>query len=89
MSNALSVWLTIAWMNIVVESTTQSLSEKYFGPQDLSFLEIERNVSLVLVNSYFVLRNPRPRSVRVIEIGGMSIDSAKTLPRVSFLTFFS
>jgi glucuronosyltransferase len=49
---------------------------------DTKINEIDKNVSLVLVNSHFTLTYPRPYLPDVVEVGGMHAKPAKTLPKV-------
>ncbi|XP_016838956.1 UDP-glucuronosyltransferase 2C1 [Nasonia vitripennis] len=57
-------------------STNQDqLLRKYFGPDVPSVREIERNVSLVLMNTYFPINGVKPMTTNLIEIGGLHIQN--------------
>ncbi|XP_049768000.1 UDP-glycosyltransferase UGT5-like [Schistocerca cancellata] len=51
------------------------------GPALPSVLDIERNTSLLFLNSHPSLNFPRPLAPNVIEIGGMHVCSPRTLPQ--------
>ncbi|XP_017033095.2 UDP-glycosyltransferase UGT5-like [Drosophila kikkawai] len=42
--------------------------------------ELERNISVVLLNSYMPLASPRPISYNMIQVGGVHIQPTKALP---------
>ena len=48
-----------------------------------SFREIEKNVSLILVNTHISVDYPRPLMPNVIEIGGLQCRKPRPLPKVS------
>ena len=56
--------------------------QNLFDDSSISLEEIERNASLVLVNSHHSLGYPRPLLPNVIEVGGMHCRPAKTLANV-------
>ncbi|XP_017033184.1 UDP-glycosyltransferase UGT5-like [Drosophila kikkawai] len=45
-----------------------------------SVKELERNISAILLNNYMPLASPRPISYNMIQVGGLHIQSPKTLP---------
>ncbi|XP_047098402.1 UDP-glycosyltransferase UGT5-like [Schistocerca piceifrons] len=53
------------------------------GPSLPSVLDIERNTSLLFLNSHPSLHFPRPLAPNVIEIGGMHVCSPRTLPQAA------
>ena len=61
--------------------------QKYFGNTKISLEEIERNASLVLVNSHHSLGYPRPLLPNVIEVGGMHCRPSKSLENVDYELF--
>lgn len=59
------------------------IARKYIS-EDLPYLgDIERNVSLLLLNVNPVLHSPRPNVPAIIELGQMHIKEKKPLPKVS------
>ena len=56
--------------------------QKFMGDESVSLEAIERNVSLVLVNSHHSLGFPRPLLPNVIEVGGMQCREAKPIESV-------
>lgn len=62
----------------------QKLAEKYFkdvpGPLP-SLLKLERNVSLMLINSHISIDAPRPRMPGLVDVGGIHIKPTKPLPK--------
>jgi hypothetical protein len=60
-----------------------NIAKKYFGNSTLLPSEIERNVSLVMVNTHFSFDYPRPLVPAMIPVGGMHITPGKELPKVS------
>lgn len=58
--------------------------KKYIGPHTPNLREVEKNVSLLLVNTHFTIHGPRPLITTVVEIGGMHIpEKIDALPEVS------
>uniref|UniRef100_A0A182TRD4 Uncharacterized protein n=1 Tax=Anopheles melas TaxID=34690 RepID=A0A182TRD4_9DIPT len=65
----------------------RKLAEKYFGAENATFSlpsieDLERNVSVVLVNNHIISSRPRPRINGMIDIAGVHIRKAKPLPPV-------
>ena len=65
----------------------RKLAEKYFGAENAtsslpSIEDLERNVSVVLVNNHIISSRPRPRINGMIDIAGVHIRKAKPLPPV-------
>lgn len=63
-----------------------NLATKYFSdlPQPLpSIEELEKNVSLVLMNTHFSYDNARPLVPGIVEIGGVHVKPPKPLPEVN------
>lgn len=59
---------------------------KYFGNDTPSLLELQKNLSIVLLNSNPILHKPRPYGPNVIELGGrLHLQPKKPLPAVSSL----
>ena len=62
--------------------------EKYLGPGFPSVYELNKNVSLLLINTHYSINGLRPLANGVIEVGGVHIqDNGEKLPLVdtSFL----
>nr|XP_033326685.1 uncharacterized protein LOC117220621 [Megalopta genalis] len=51
----------------------QRLAEKAYGPGIPDFMEMSRNVSLMMVNTHFSLHGAQPYPPNVVEIGGVHI----------------
>nr|CAD7614079.1 unnamed protein product [Timema genevievae] len=51
--------------------------------------ELEKNTSLILVNTHFSLNQPRPLVPAVIEVGGIHFQQPKNLPVVSAILYIS
>lgn len=56
-------------------SNHDQLLQKYFGPDVPSIRELERSVSLVLMNTYFPVNGIKPMITNLIEIGGLHIQN--------------
>lgn len=54
--------------------------QRFLGDPMVSLAEVEKNVSLVLVNSHYSLGHPRPLSPNVVEVGAMHCRPARPLP---------
>ena len=62
--------------------------EKYFGPGFPGIDELQKNVSLLLVNSHYSLNGVRPLTSTVVEIGGVHIkDNEEKLALVNNFSF--
>lgn len=53
--------------------------QRFLGDPMVSLAEVEKNVSLVLVNSHYSLGHPRPLSPNVVEVGAMHCRPARPL----------
>lgn len=60
------------------------LIKKYVGPNMPSVRELERNISMILVNSHFSLNGVRPMTPALIEVGGLHVqeDDTKLSPEL-------
>lgn len=58
------------------------IARRYFGDSMPSLWDLERNTSLVLVNSHFSILFPRPYVPNMKEVGGMHIRTPQPLPQV-------
>ena len=65
----------------IMENTTQ----KYFGNLTPLPSEIEKNISLVMVNTHHSLDYPRPLVPAMIAVGGLHIKPGQELPNVSHI----
>lgn len=69
------------WMN----SEQEELVKKHFShlKEPLpSLKDLEKNITLVLVNSHFTVDTVRPMVPGIIEVGGVHIDTPRKLPKV-------
>ena len=57
----------------------------YINPNAPSVKEIEKNASLMLVNSHINFIPPRPMMADIIEVGGMHLKDPNPLPKVSVM----
>ena len=57
------------------------IARKHLGSDLPSISEIEKNVSMILTNSYFPLTYSRPLLPDIVEVGGMHCRPAKSLPK--------
>jgi glucuronosyltransferase len=60
-----------------------NIAQKYFGTSAPLPSKIEKNISLVMVNTHFSLDYPRPLVPAMIPVGGMHIKPGRDLPNVS------
>jgi hypothetical protein len=60
-----------------------NIAKKYFGNSTPLPSEIERNISLMMVNTHFSMDYPRPMVPAMIPVGGMHVTPGKELPKVS------
>jgi len=63
--------------------TMDRIAQKYFGKSTPLPSEVEKNISLVMVNTHFSMDYPRPLVPAMIPVGGMHITPGKELPKVS------
>ena len=61
----------------------ERVAAKHLGEGLPGAVEIERNASLVLTNSHFVLNWPIPALPSLVEVGGMHCRPSKPLPKVN------
>jgi glucuronosyltransferase len=66
-----------------------NIAQKYFGKSTPSPSEIEKNISLVMVNTHYSLDYPRPLVLTMITVGGIHITPGKELPNVSHILYFT
>lgn len=64
----------------VNEALQKELLLKYF-PEAPPLEELQRNVSLVFLNSQYSVDNPRPYVPNMVEVGGLHIEDPKPLPK--------
>ncbi|XP_053684618.1 UDP-glycosyltransferase UGT5-like [Sabethes cyaneus] len=58
----------------------EEMYNKYFPNAELSFEQMMKNTSLVLLNQHFTLSFPHPYAPNMIEIGGIQMNEPKALP---------
>ena len=62
---------------------------KYFGAGFPTVYELQKSVSLLLVNSHYSLNGIRPLTNAVIEVGGLHLqDDGEQLPVVNILCYY-
>ena len=66
-----------------------NIAQKYFGKSTPLPSEIEKNFSLVMVNTHYSLDYPRPLVPAMITVGGMHITPGKELPNVRHILYFT
>lgn len=66
-----------------------NIAQEYFGKSTPLPSEIEKNISLVMVNTHFSLDYPRPLLPAMITVGGMHVTPGRELPNVSYILYFS
>ncbi|XP_043682853.1 UDP-glucosyltransferase 2-like isoform X4 [Vespula pensylvanica] len=86
-SNGMNFWqrtynvLTTIYNKIYFNHLTEYQDEqirKYVGPNLPGVRELEKNISLILVNTYFSLNGIRPITQALIEVGGLHIQDDGT-----------
>ncbi|KAF2344124.1 UDP-glucuronosyl/UDP-glucosyltransferase [Trinorchestia longiramus] len=60
----------------------EKVTQKFLNDESFSLAEVERNASLVLVNSHHSLGFPRPMAPNVVEVGGMHCRPSKDLKTI-------
>uniref|UniRef100_A0A1I8NDU2 UDP-glucuronosyltransferase n=1 Tax=Musca domestica TaxID=7370 RepID=A0A1I8NDU2_MUSDO len=71
--NVISELIDNFLVNYFILPSQDKVYRKYFPNAKLSLNEARKNVSLVLINDHFTLRQPRPFVPNMIEVGGMHI----------------
>jgi len=61
---------------------------KTYIPDAPDLTDIEKNVSMIFMNTHFSMTYPRPLLPDVIEVGGMHCKPPNPLPQVSLKTFY-
>ncbi|KAH8348067.1 hypothetical protein KR084_003641, partial [Drosophila pseudotakahashii] len=92
-TDRMSLWERIG--NVAISGAEDLLREFSYYPQQNAILEkhfanlldrvptvkeLERNISVILLNNYVPLISPRPISFNMIPVGGLHIQPAKDLP---------
>lgn len=77
----------------LMDAPAHKLARQHFGESLPPLSQLARNTSLIFVNNHFSVNRPRPLVPGVVEVAGIHIKPAKTLPKVrpllhsgSFLT---
>jgi len=66
-----------------------NIAQSYFGKSTPLPSEIEKNFSLVMVNTHYSLDYTRPLVPAMITVGGMHITPGKELPNVRHILYFT
>lgn len=63
---------------------------EHFGPDTPGVRELERKLSLILVNSHIALNGIQPKTPAAVDVGGLHVqDEGQTLQPVSLLPVFT
>lgn len=73
--NTLTTMTEFVFINLWYHPSHEKLLFEFFGPNTPSLSALQTNVSLVLLNTHFILNYPRPYMSNMIEIGGFHIQS--------------
>lgn len=65
--------------NHLVLNKLEGVVQRVLGDPSVSLAELEKNVSMVLVNSHYSLGHPRPLMPNVVEVGAMHCRPARPL----------
>ena len=65
-----------------------NIAQKYFGKSTPLPSEIEKNISLVMVNAHYSMDYPRPLVPAMITVGGIHITPGWELPNVRHILYF-
>lgn len=82
--NALHTSLLLAVRRYIYLPRQDAVVRRVFGKDTPPLAQLERDVSLMLTNTHPLLNFPHPSVPGVIEVGGMHIQPAKPLPKVSY-----
>lgn len=66
----------------MIENPGYAAAKAYFGNDLPPLSEIQKNISLMLVNSHFTYSLPRPLVPNIIEVGGMFLGKPQKLSEV-------
>ncbi|XP_069670446.1 UDP-glucosyltransferase 2-like [Periplaneta americana] len=78
--NTMFDWATKVWYHIEINMAAEEILKHHFGKDYPSLDELQRSVSLILVNSHFSVNTPRPAVPTFVEVGGLHINSDGKLP---------
>ncbi|XP_069670432.1 UDP-glucosyltransferase 2-like [Periplaneta americana] len=78
--NTMYHWGMKIWYHIEVNMLIEETLKKHFGKDYPSLDELQRSISLMLVNSHFSVNTPRPAVPTFVEVGGLHIKSGGKLP---------
>ncbi|XP_069670513.1 UDP-glucosyltransferase 2-like [Periplaneta americana] len=78
--NTVFHWIMNVYYYTEVYIPTKELMKQHFGEDYPSLYEIQRSVSLILVNSHFSINTPRPAVPTFVEVGGLHIGNIGKLP---------
>lgn len=86
-----TMYQVFVWMTYAYTMWSQTLiARKYFGTDLPHLVDVERNLSALLVNSHFSMFYPRPYLPNLVEIGGPAFHlnnrKSNPLPKVNFIS---
>lgn len=80
-ANFLLLSITTWYRTYVHMPEQDKIAKEFFGEHIPSVIDIEKNISLVLVNIHHSIDYPRPTTPNFIPVGGMHIKPPKKLPK--------
>lgn len=90
LENTFVTWSHLLYYYTIMLPLDKNVVEKYFGVgETIGFDDVIYNTSLFMVNAHFSVNLPRLLLPNVIEVGGIHIGKAMSLPQVGWMiTFF-
>jgi len=74
------------YFNYLTTQEQDRIIRKHFGPDIPSVRELEKKISLILINSHIALNGIQPRTAAAVDVGGIHVqDENETLQPVSRL----
>lgn len=80
LNNFLHFYIVNALYNFITQPATDALISQRFGFGLPTINEIVKNTSLMLINQHHSLTGSRPYAPNVVEVGGLQMGTAKSLP---------
>lgn len=82
LENTLSVWHYKLIYEFWMKRSGNECSKKYLNEEVYGENDMEKEFSLMLVNTHYTFNRPRPLLPNVIEVGGIHIRKPEKLPEV-------
>lgn len=83
LENSLVNLYHILYWNFLFVPTQREITKKYVNVDETTFDSNFYNTSLILLNTHYTFNPPRPLVPNMIEVGGIHIGEARSLPKVS------